>query len=88
MCTENLALQQPAWQSSTLWYGAGADRAVDGLYTDLEWEGGQCAASDWGQATTEWRVDLGRVKKIHHVFIQHVTGKVILSFKVTDCSLK
>ena len=32
--TENLALLKPAWQSSTLWSDT-ADRAVDGLYTDL-----------------------------------------------------
>ncbi|XP_078328055.1 uncharacterized protein LOC111112261 [Crassostrea virginica] len=58
---ENLALHQPAWQSSTLrsdYYGA--ERAVDGLYTDLWWSGGQCAMSEGGQ-TAEWRVDLGGV---------------------------
>ncbi|XP_078330346.1 uncharacterized protein LOC111112509 [Crassostrea virginica] len=59
---ENLALHQPAWQSST----AGpytADLAVDG-YT------GQCAVSFSGQ-TAEWRVDLGGEKNIHHVVIHH-----------------
>ena len=83
MCTENLALQQPAWQSSTLFFDSGAERAVDGRYTDLGWNGGHCAESYGGQ-TAEWRVDLGVVKNIHHVFLQHATCKSmlgIISFK-------
>ena len=43
MFTENLALHRPAWQSSTWFSNSGADRAVDGRYTDLRAEGGQCA---------------------------------------------
>ncbi|XP_078330391.1 uncharacterized protein LOC144624460 [Crassostrea virginica] len=53
---ENLALHQPAWQSSTA-RPYTADLAVDG-YT------GQCAVSFSGQ-TAEWRVDLGGEKNIH-----------------------
>ncbi|XP_078330537.1 uncharacterized protein LOC144624551 [Crassostrea virginica] len=69
---ENLALHKQAWQSSSLRSYTGADRAVDGQYTDLrEWTG-QCAVSD-GEQTTEWRVDLGGVKNIHHVFVQYAT---------------
>ncbi|XP_078330363.1 uncharacterized protein LOC144624436 [Crassostrea virginica] len=67
---ENLALHQPAQQSRT-WRSYTADRAVDGRYTDLRLGGGQCAESDGGQ-TAEWWVDLGGVKNIHHVLIQHV----------------
>ena len=63
----------------------GAERAVDGQYTDLRYDEGQCAASVWFQITAEWRVDLGGVKYIHHVFIQHVMGNSvwgIVSFKL------
>ncbi|XP_078328486.1 uncharacterized protein LOC144623741 [Crassostrea virginica] len=71
---ENLALHQTAWQSSTLRSDNGAERAVDGQYTDQAWNGGQCAASDYGEQTTaEWRVDLGAVRSIHHIFIQYMT---------------
>ena len=91
MCTENLALHQPAWQSSTHFYGYTADRAVDGMYIDLSAWGGQCASSDMEQTTAEWRVDLGGVKNIHHVFLQHATGISmlgILFLKIIDCYLK
>ncbi|XP_078327835.1 uncharacterized protein LOC144623310 [Crassostrea virginica] len=72
---ENLALHQPAWQSNTWESDTGvsytADLAVDGQYTDLAWDGGQCAVSDGGLTTVEWWVDLIGVKNIHHVFIRH-----------------
>ena len=70
--TENLALHQPAWQSST-YLPYTANLAVDGQYTR------QCAVSDLNRrkTTVEWRVDLGGVKNIHHVFIHHV-GQSIL----------
>ncbi|XP_078328051.1 uncharacterized protein LOC144617685 [Crassostrea virginica] len=74
---ENLALHQPAWQSNTYWSNTGvsytADLAVDGRYTDLALDGGQCAVSGWGQ-TAEWGVDLGGVRSIHHIVIQYATG--------------
>ena len=46
---------------------------MDGQYTDLREWAGQCAASDVGQSKAEWRVDLGGVKNIHHVFVQYAT---------------
>ena len=75
--TENLALNKPTWQNSTLWSITGADRAVDGQYTDLRGWAGHCAASDLEQSTAEWRVDLGVVKNIHHVFLQYATDNTV-----------
>ena len=77
MCTENLALHQPAWQSSTDSSHTGADRAVDGRYTNLRWGGGQCAASERFGRTVEWRVDLGGVRNIHHIVILSMTRKIV-----------
>ena len=89
MFTENLALHHPVWQSSTWQSDTGAERAVDGQYTNLYLNGGQCAASVGGQ-TAEWRVDLGGVKNIHHVLLHHA-GKLILgiiSFQIINCYRK
>ncbi|XP_078328052.1 uncharacterized protein LOC144623504 [Crassostrea virginica] len=82
---ENLALHQPTWQSSTYRSDTGAGRAVDG-YTGL------CAVSVYRQTTAEWRVDLGGVKYIHHVVIQHVKSletyvKGFLSSDLDEMSL-
>ena len=62
---------------------------MDGRYTDLVWNGGQCAVSYDGQ-TAEWRVDLGGVKNIHHVLIHHGGKAVfgIIYFKKTYYNLK
>ena len=49
---------------------------MDGRYTDLEWDGGQCAASNYEQ-TVEWRVGLGAVRSIHHIVIQYGTGNEV-----------
>ena len=82
MCTENLALLQRAWQSSTRKSYSGAERAVDGRYTDLRFNGGQCAVSGVRHATAEWRVDLGGVRSIHHVVIQYATDNEV---RGTEC---
>lgn len=71
--TENLAIHKPAWQSSNLLPYTGADRAVDGQYVNLKWDGGQCSSSS-NIKTVEWRVDLGIVWNIYRIFIQYVTG--------------
>ena len=58
---------------------------MDGQSTDLYEFGGQCAVSDWGQTTAEWRVDLGGVRSIHHIVIQYMTDNRVLGivcFKV------
>ena len=78
-------MHKTAWQSGT-WGSYTADRAVDGRYTNLSVRGGQCASSDGGR-TDEWRVDLGGVKNIHHVFLQYMTGNDvwgIVSFKLIN----
>nr|XP_022326738.1 delta-like protein 1 isoform X2 [Crassostrea virginica] len=73
---ENLALHKTAWQSSTFRSYTGAERAVDGRYTNVSVWGGQCARSA-GEQTAEWRVDLRGVKYIHHVFIQYATDSEV-----------
>ncbi|XP_078328600.1 uncharacterized protein LOC111112278 isoform X2 [Crassostrea virginica] len=43
----------------------------------LRWHEEECMASSWELTTVEWRVDLGAVKSIHHVFIQYMTENLV-----------
>ena len=76
--TENLALKRPAWQPAPYNYtpGWGADKTVDGLYTNLSPLGYQCAICANGNSKAEWRVDLGGVFSIHHILIQYRTDNI------------
>lgn len=81
LLTENIAINKPAWQQYP-YEGTpemGADRAVDGKTSNLSLYGGQCAKSADRQLTAEWRVDLGEVLNIHHIFIQYRTENVAWS---------
>lgn len=77
---ENFALNKQAWQQHRYFaphHYVGADRAVDGKFDDLSSYGEECTRSDNSRATAEWRVDLGEVLSIHHVFIQYLTGNAV-----------
>ncbi|XP_062605899.1 uncharacterized protein LOC134267698 [Saccostrea cucullata] len=74
---ENLALQKPAWQQFPYWNKPwGADKAVDGLYSDRSADGGQCTISKDDQQTATWRVDLGEVHSIRLIKIYYRTDNV------------
>jgi len=63
--TDNMALSQPATQSSD-WGGASAARAVDGNTNGL-WAGGSVTHTAGSAANDWWQVDLGRLADIDRI---------------------
>ena len=90
-CAENMAFNKTAygdqpWNNAEL--GWGADKAVDGRYTDRSAAGGQCVISEDGKYKATWMVDLGSVVSISHIDIYYRTDNIprmtclILSFLI------
>nr|XP_022296781.1 protein draper-like isoform X3 [Crassostrea virginica] len=69
----NIALGKDAYQSSTYNSITGAEKAVDGLKSNLSFSGGQCAVSASGEKTALWRVELGDVSSIQNITIYYRT---------------
>ena len=74
---ENIAFNKTTWQqNSDPRFNWGADRVVDGKYSDLSADGGQCTLTTFGKNNTEWRVDLREVSSIYCIFIQYRTDNL------------
>ena len=73
-----MALGKPVWEDRPWenienWRGG---NAVDGRYTNRSAAGGQCVISENGVRTATWRVDLGGVVSISHIYIYYRTDNL------------
>ena len=75
--TANIALGKAAYQSSTYNSLTGAEKAVDGMKTNLSYTGGQCAVAKDGEKTVLWRVDLGDISSIRNITIYYRTDNIV-----------
>nr|XP_034319110.1 uncharacterized protein LOC105334073 isoform X2 [Crassostrea gigas] len=71
---ENLSFGKETWQSSTFSDGT-SDKAVDGHFESLKWDGKQCSLTIPSTKAT-WRVNLGRVYAIDHVVFMFRTDNL------------
>lgn len=75
--TENLALNKTAKEEYP--YNSnnyGADKAVDGLRSNLKGLGGQCSLSANDQRTSTWWVNLASIRSIHDIWIYYRTDNL------------
>nr|XP_022308872.1 uncharacterized protein LOC111114722 isoform X2 [Crassostrea virginica] len=77
---ENLALKKPTYQENRftglLVELSGASNAVDGLKSNLAYNGGQCVISESRQYSATWWVNLTKVLGIHHITIYYRTDNL------------
>lgn len=77
----NVALNKPAYQQFP--YRPDDDiydasNAVDGRKSDLSWDGGQCALSEYNKSTVTFWVNLTSIHSIHHITIYFLTSSSTL----------
>lgn len=75
----NIALGKNACQSSDYNGNTRAEKAVDGLKSDLSYSSGECAIADIEQKTVMWRVDLGVISSIQNITIYYRTENLFWS---------
>lgn len=75
LLTVNVALNKPAHQSHPYLTGDtyDASNAVDGLKSNLRFDGGQCVVSKDGHRTAIWWVNLTSIHSIHDITIYYRT---------------
>ena len=70
-----MALRKSVWENRP-WPGEKdwrGDNAVDGRYTNRSAQGGQCVISRDRVENATWKVDLGGVVSISHIYIYYRT---------------